>query len=140
MTDPTWPWRRRLLLANGVFLIVIGGVQVIFELAAYYAGAGPYGYIFSESPYVLGWVEAHGLAFLIGMLLCLVAARDGRRFWHALAAAVHTLLGAANLLFWHSFVAFGVVAMGIAATVVHVVLVAAHIAALVVSREYDRQS
>ena len=95
--------RRRLLLANGVFLVVVGGVQVVFELLAYYAGA--------------------------------VAARDARRFWHVLAAAVHTLLGTANVLFWDSFVVFGMVPMGIAATVVHFVLVAAHIGALVASRE-----
>jgi hypothetical protein len=138
MNDPMWPWRRRLLLANGVFLIVVGGVQVVFELAAYYASAGPYGYLFEESPYVIGWVEAHGLAFVIGLLLLLVAARDGRRFWHVLGAAVHTLLGTANLVFWDSFVVFGVVPMGIAATVAHFVLVAAHIGALVVSR--DRKS
>jgi hypothetical protein len=35
--------RRRLLLANGVFLVVVGGVQVVFELLAYYSGDGPYG-------------------------------------------------------------------------------------------------
>ena len=79
--------RRRLLLANGVFLVVVGGVQVVFELLAYYAGVGPYGYIFEESPYAIGWVEAHGLAFIIGVLLLTVAVRDLRRFWHVLAAA-----------------------------------------------------
>lgn len=127
--------RRRLFLANGVFLVVVGGVQVVFELLAYYAGVGPYGYVFEESPYTIGWVEAHGLAFIIGVLLLTVAARDGRRFWHGLAAAVHTLLGTANLVFWDSFVVFGMVPMGIAATVVHFVFVAAHIGAFVVSRE-----
>ena len=128
-------WRRRLLLANGVFLVVVGGVQVAFELAAYFAGAGPYGEIFEGSPYAIGWVEAHGLAFLIGVLLIGVAARDGRRFWHLFAAAVHTLLGVANLVFWDSFIVFGMIPMGIAATVVHVVLVAAHIGAWAVSRD-----
>src|SRR5262245_41278093 len=117
MDDPTWPWRRWLLLANGVFLVVVGGVQVVFELAADYASARPYGYVFEESPYVIGWVEAHGLAFIIGVLLLTVAARDGRRFWHALGAAVHLLLGAANLVFWDSFIVFGVVTMGVVATV-----------------------
>ena len=48
--------RRRLFFANGVFLVV-AGVQVVFELLAYYAGAGPYGYIFDESPYAIGWVK-----------------------------------------------------------------------------------
>jgi hypothetical protein len=128
-------WRRRLLLANGVFLVVVGGVQVVFELAAYFAGAGPYASLFESSPYTIGWVEAHGLAFLIGALLIAVAVRDGRRFWHLFAAAVHTLLGAANLAFWGSFVVFGMVPMGVAATVVHFVLVSTHVGAWVVSRD-----
>jgi hypothetical protein len=126
--------RRRLLLANGVFLVVVGGGQVAFELLAYYSGSGPYGYIFEESPYAIGWVEAHGLAFIVGVLLLVVAARDLRRFWHVLAAAVHTLLGTANLVFWDSFIVFGMVPMGIAATVVHFVFVVAHFGAFVVSR------
>lgn len=129
--------RRRLLIADGVFLVVVGGVQVVFELLAYYAGVGPYGYIFEESPYAIGWVEAHGLAFIIGVLLLVVAMRDLRRFWHVLAAAVHTLLGAANLVFWDSFVVFGMVPMGVAATVVHFVFVAAHAGAFVVSRNRE---
>jgi hypothetical protein len=133
--------RPRLLPANDVFLVSVGGIQVVVELLAYYAGAGPYGYIFEASPYAIGWVEAHGLAFIIGILLLLsVAVRDLRRFWHVVAAVVHTLLGTANLLFWNSFVAVGMVPMGITATVVHVVFVAAHIAAFVVSRERHRQS
>ena len=129
--------RRRLLVANGVFLVVVGGIQVVFELLAYYGGAGPYGYIFEESPYAIGWVEAHGLAFIVGALLLTVAVRDLRRFWHVLAAAVHTLLGTANLLLWDSFVDFGMVPMGVAATVVHFVFVAAHIAAFIASRERE---
>lgn len=129
------PWRRRLLLANGIFLVVVGGVQVVFELAAYFAGAGPYGDVFEQSPYAIGWVEAHGLAFGIGVLLLTVAARDGRRFWHAFAAGVHTLLGTANLVFWDSFVVFGMVPIGIAATAVHYGLVAAHSGAWAVSRD-----
>jgi hypothetical protein len=131
--------RRWLLLADGVFLVVVGGVQVVFELLAYYKGVGPYGYIFEESPYAIGWVEAHGLAFIIGVLLLTVAVRDLRLFWHVLAAAVHTLLGTANLVFWNSFIVFGMVPMGIAATVVHFVLVAAHVGVFVMTREPVRQ-
>jgi hypothetical protein len=52
-----------------------------------------------------------------------------------MAATVHTLLGTANLVFWDSFTVFGMVPMGIAATVVHFVHVAAHAGAFVVSRE-----
>ena len=126
--------RRVLLLVNGLFLALIGGVQVVLELVAYYRGAGPYGDLFHDSPYTIGWVEAHGLAFLIGVLLLVVATRERRRFWHGFLVAVHVLLGGANLLFWNSFVAFGVVPMGIAATIAHGLFVVAHTASLVASR------
>ena len=138
MSESAWPWRRRLFLANGAFLVVTGGVQVVFELLAYYAAAGPYGGKFADSPYVVGWVEAHGLAVIIGVLLLTVASRDGRRFWHVLAAVVHAFLGTANLVFFEGFIAWGLVPMGIAATVVHFVLVIAHSAAFVVSRPAAR--
>lgn len=123
--------RRLLLTADGVFLAVVGGIQVLLELAAYYAGAGPYGEFFDRSPYIIGWVEAHGMAFLIGVLLLAVARKHLNRFWHAFAGAVHVLLGAANLAFWDSFAVFGMVAMGVAATVVHFLFVVLHAAALV---------
>ncbi len=129
------PARRRLIIANGVFLVVVGGVQVVLELLSHYAGIGPYADVFDDSPYTIGWVEAHGLAFIFGVLLLTVAARDGRRFWHVMAASVHTLLGTANLLFWDSFIVFGMVPMGIAATVVHGALVVAQVSAFVASRE-----
>jgi len=54
MTAP----RRRRFFANGVFLVVVGGVQVVFELLAY------------------------GLALITGVLPLAVAVRDLRRFWH----------------------------------------------------------
>ena len=114
-----------------MFLTLIGGIQVVFEFAAYYRGAGPYGDLFKGSPYVIGWVEAHGFAFLIGVLLLAVARKDPRRFWHAFAGAVHVLLGGANIVFWASFSAFGMVPMGVVATVAHVVFVVLHAAALV---------
>ena len=126
--------RRLLLTADGVFLAVVGGIQVLFETVGYYSGAGPYGELFDHSPYIIGWVEAHGLALLIGVLLLAVARRDLRRFWHVFAAAVHVLLGGANIVFWESFGMFGMVPMGIAATVVHVVFVVLHAVALGSSR------
>ncbi|GIE95584.1 hypothetical protein [Paractinoplanes rishiriensis] len=111
--------RRLVLTADGVFLTLIGGVQFTFELLSYLAGAGPLGAIFENSHYTLGWVEAHGLATLIGILLLTVARTDGRPFWNVLALAVHALLGGANLFFWSSFGHFGLVPMGVAATVAH---------------------
>jgi len=130
--------RRVLMTTDGLFLALIGGVQVAFELMSYYAGAGPHGTIFDQSPYTIGWVENHGLAFLIGMLFLVVAARDGRLFWHGMGLAVHVLLAVANVAFWSSFVTFDVVPMGIAATVAHIIFIAAHSISLSPSRHHGR--
>ena len=45
---------------------MVAGVQVVFELLAN-PRVPSYGYIFDESPYAIGWVEAHRLAFIIGV-------------------------------------------------------------------------
>ena len=103
--------------ANGAFLALVGGAQMIFELLSHFFGVGPWGRIFASSSYTIGFLEAHGLAFLIGGLLIFVASPDPKRYWHGFAACVHVLLGGANLLFWSSFVAWGLVPMGIVATI-----------------------
>jgi hypothetical protein len=59
-------------------------------------------------------------------LFLLVASRDLRPFWHGFAVAVHVLLGLANIVFFSSFVSFGLAPMGVAATVVHGIFVVAH--------------
>ena len=123
--------RRLLLTADGAFLAVVGAVQILFELVGYYRGAGPFGELFDHSPFIIGWVEAHGLALLIGVLLLAVARTDLSMFWHVFAAAVHVLLGGANIVFFDSFTTFGLVPMGVAATVVHALFVVLHAVALV---------
>ena len=115
------------LRVDGAFLALVGGTQVIFELLSHFFGVGPWGRIFAGSHYTIGFLEAHGLAFLIGLLLIFVAAAEPKRFWHGFAACVHVLLGGANLLFWSSFVAWGLVTMGAIATLFHGLFLVAHI-------------
>jgi hypothetical protein len=110
---------RATLRVDGVFLALVGGAQIIFELLSHFGGIGPLGRIFAGSHYTIGFFEAHGLALLIGLLLIFVAASDPKRFWHGFAACVHVLLGGANLLFWSSFVYWGLVPMGAIATAFH---------------------
>ena len=132
--DSTRRARQVLLRANGGFLAVVGAVQVGFELLSHYTGGGVYGEIFEGSPHAIGWVENHGLALLIGLLFLTVAARDGRRFWHVFAMAVHLFLGTANVVFWTAFVTFDMVTAGVLATAAHVALVVAHGVSLRASR------
>jgi hypothetical protein len=123
--------RQTLLRANGAFLMLVGGAQMIFELLSHYFGAGPWARIFENSPFTIGFQEAHGLAFLIGVLLFGLAALDPKKAWHSFAACVHVLLGGANLLFWQSFVFWGLTTMGGIATVFHGLFLVAHIYYLV---------
>ena len=123
-------FRTILFRLDGGFLALAGAVQLVLELLAYFAGRGPYGAVLEHSPYAIPWVEAHGLALLIGALFLLVAAHDRRAFWHGFAIAVHVLLGTANLVFWDSFTALNLVLMGVLTTAAHALFVGAHTMAL----------
>ena len=130
--------RTRIMIIDGVFLTLVGTAQVILELLAHFLGVGPYTAVFDRSAYTIGWVEAHGLAAMIGVVFLVVGARERRRFWHGFALAVHLLLGAANLLFWQSFVDFATTPLGVVGTLAHVLFATAQAWSLVVSRTGQR--
>ncbi|WP_210214033.1 hypothetical protein, partial [Mesorhizobium sp. M4B.F.Ca.ET.019.03.1.1] len=67
------------------------------------------------------------LALIIGVTLSRIAYS---RTWHAFLAAVHMLLGTANLLFWQFFIAADVLVVGYVTTAAHFLFVVAHLAAL----------
>ena len=85
------------MLIDGGFLALVGTAQMTLELVGHHLGAGPFGPVFDHSPYTIGWVEAHGLAALIGVLFLVAGGRERRPLWHGFALAVHLLLGGANL-------------------------------------------
>jgi len=109
---------KTILKLNASFLILIGSLQLMFESLSHFMGAGPLADRFTDSPYTIGFFEAHGLAVLIGILLWR-ASQSPEKFWHQLAVVVHLLLGGANLLFWNSFVQLDFVLPGIVATIFH---------------------
>jgi len=93
--------RRRILRANALFLILFGGSGFLLDLRAF--STRPQSGLIRNAPHtVVGFVEAHGLAVIIGILLWRALPS---RSWHLTAAAVHVLLGASNLIFWQIFVA-----------------------------------
>ena len=118
-------WARLALRLDGAFLLIVGTVAMVLEVVGHFGSVGPLAHL-SHSPYTIGGFEAHGLAAILGALLIRNAANDDLRPWHVSALAIHLLLGGANLAFWLSFTAFGMVPMGIVTTVVHAVLVVAH--------------
>ena len=85
-------------------------------LGIFYA-QGPVASVIASAPHAgIGLVEAHGLAFIIGMLLWRA---EPVRAWHLTAAAVHILLGSANLVFWQVFVAGDMLVVGYVTTLLH---------------------
>jgi hypothetical protein len=110
-----------LLGIDGWFLILSGCFGLAADLASYFGGAGPFGPVFHNDPTVIGVVEAHGLAVLTGIAVCVTR---GGRYWHWHLAATHALLGGANVAFFAVFEQVGARAGGIAVTAVHFGLVA----------------
>ena len=118
MTDSM---RRRILRVNALFLVVVGATSLLLDLRAAFFGVGPQSALLRDAPHAaIGFVEAHGLATIIGVLL--MRAKPSRS-WHLTAAAVHVLLGASNLVFWQVFVAADVLLVGYVTTALHWLLV-----------------
>jgi len=124
----------RLLFADATFLLLAGGMAILFELLGHFLNVGPLARAFYQSPYTVGFFEAHGLAVLTAILLYRAGASEKKRFWHLYAALVHTLLGSANLLFWGIFIYFGLIPMGIITTVAHGVFIIAQCSCFVLTR------
>jgi hypothetical protein len=118
--------RRLALRLDGGFLLFAGGVALTLETLAHFFSVGPQRDAFGGRSWAtIGFFEAHGLAIILGVLLIRAAASPGRGD-HRLAAAVHLLLGGANLLFWDdAFVRMGLVPVGVVTTALHLLFLAA---------------
>jgi hypothetical protein len=109
--------RRIILRANAVFLLVAGASGMAADLAGAFFAIGPQRQILAAAPHAaIGFVEAHGLAFIIGVLLWRA---EPARLWHFTAAAVHLLLGISNLVFWQIFIAADALWGGYVTTSLH---------------------
>jgi hypothetical protein len=116
-------FRRLLLRFNAIFLILASlAAWLRFDFPASFAASGPLAPLIAHQPSLaIGFVEAHGLALIMGVLLWRATSA---RSWHLTAAAIHLLLGASNVLFWQIFVATDTLPMGYGATTVHALLFA----------------
>ena len=95
----------------------------MFDIRGVLFGLGPQGRLLENAPYAgIGFVEAHGLALILAVLLWRAAPV---RSWHLTAVAMEVLLGTANLAFWQMFVATDALAVGYVTTSLHWLFVAA---------------
>lgn len=123
--------RKTLLRANAIYLLAAAAGGMCSDLAGTFLGYGPFTKVLSAAPdTAIGFVEAHGLALIIG---CLLWQAQPARKWHLTAAAVHGLLGISNLTFWQLFVATDMLAMGYVTTSLHALFFALQLVAWILS-------
>jgi hypothetical protein len=113
------------LRADGFILGLAGSAAMFSELAGHFFAVGPLASTLG-SPHTIGGFEAHGLAVLIAVLLFRGSRSAERMQWHVVGSGTHLFLGAANILFWISFVEHGVVPVGVVTTILHGVFVVVH--------------
>jgi len=110
-------FRIVLLRANAVFLLAASASGMINDLIGAFLLRGPIGLVVEKVPHAaIGFVEAHGLAFIIGVLLWRA---ESLRLWHLTAGAVHVLLGTSNLVFWPLFAFADMMMVGFVTTALH---------------------
>jgi hypothetical protein len=119
--------RRLMLRANALYLGIASiAAFLLLDLRGIF-GAGPAAQVFGAAPHAaIGFVEAHGLAFIMSVLLWQA---QPVRYAHFTAAAVMALLGVSNLVFWPLFTATGMTAAGVMLTTAHLVFAALQLAA-----------
>ena len=123
-------FESKLLRLDGLFLLAMGSAVVAMDLWSYGAGAGPFAATFLRDPLVIGVVEAHGLAALVGVMT-MAKAKRGDGAIHLLLAATHLLLGTANIAFFAVFDALGGAPQGIIVTSIHFAFAIANTVALI---------
>ena len=125
--DTLSKFRKILLLINAGFLVLMGGIVTVLDYAGYRTGFGPLGPLLHDNAAAVGMQEAHGFAFLFGLVLFVYAVRDMQPSWHLFCAGIHILLGGSNIVYWSGAVEYGIVRPEIVVTTIHGLLVMLHL-------------
>jgi hypothetical protein len=119
--------RHWILRANAVYLLLAASGGMIADLVGAFLGRGPQAAVLAAAPFsAIGFVEAHGLALILGVLLWRAVPS---RSWHLTAVAIHVLLGTSNLVFWSIFPFADMLASGYITTSLHWAFVALQLVA-----------
>jgi len=123
----TLTFRKNLFRLNAGFLVLVGGISSIMDYIGFRTGAGPFGDMLKGNFLAIGALEAHGLAFIVGLVLFIYALRSMDTSWHLVGAGVHILLGGSNLIFWSYFQEIGILNQEVVITAIHGLFVFAHL-------------
>jgi len=131
-------FRKNLFRFNAGFLVLMGGVFGVLDYVGFRTGGGPLGNMLHGNFLAVGALEAHGLAFIVGMILFTFAVRTPDASWHLVGMGTHILLGGSNLIFWSHFQQLGIVNQEIVVTAVHGVFVVVHLFGYFAARSGSR--
>ncbi len=127
----TTEMRRLILRANALYIGMAGLAGLLFDIRGVLYGLGPQGRLLASAPHAaIGFVEAHGLALILTVVLWRAAPLAA---WHLTAVAMEVLLGTANLAFWEMFVATDALTVGYASTSLHWIFVALQLCSAIVA-------
>jgi hypothetical protein len=106
-----------IVRANALYIGIAGVAGLIFDIRGVLFGLGPQGLVLADAPHAaIGFVEAHGLAAILSVVLWRSAAA---RASHVAAFAMDALLGTSNLAFWPLFVFTDALMVGYVTTTLH---------------------
>ena len=107
-----------ILRAHALYLGIASVTAFLFmDMRGWLFNAGPVRHVIADAPHtVIGFVEAHGLAFILAVLFWRAAPV---RFWNLTAMATAALLGVSNLVFWQLFVVSDALVAGYVTTGLH---------------------
>lgn len=110
-----------VLRSDAIFLTIAGLFGVVSDLQLYASGTGSFGRTFYQNPTVIGVVEAHSLALLVGVSIWFLAHTP--RFGHWVGLVAHLIMGTSNIIWFDVFRNVNAETQGVAVTVVHFVFV-----------------
>lgn len=110
------------LRIHAYFLLTMGSLASLNDLASYFFARGPFGASLYRQPLAIGPFEAHVLAAILGLVLLRHAdSRDP--WWNAIAGTIALSLGTANLVWFDAFALIGSITFGVVITTIHFVFV-----------------
>src|SRR5262245_19298897 len=117
--------RRLIPRAHAFFIGTAGLVGMVFDFRGAFFGLGPQGQVLAKVPdAAIGFVEAHGLAFILAVILWRAQPSRSLSF---VGLAIGLLLGTCNLIFWQLFVTTNALAMGYVTTILHWLFAVLHL-------------
>lgn len=128
--------RHLIMRANAIFLLLASAGGLVSDLRGIFAGAGPVSRVLAGAADAgIGFLEAHGLALILGVLLWRAAPS---RQWHLTGLAIHVLLGTANLACWQIFITADMLTVGYVTTALHGVFAALQLSAAATAHDEVR--